>query len=60
MAAELTETRKLYARSVARIDPLWVEKIAGRLCKKHYFDPHWEKTPAQVSAFERDRMLPVL
>mgnify|MGYP006193947277 FL=1 len=53
MAAELTETRKLYARSVARIDPLWVEKIAGRLCKKHYFDPHWEKTPAQVSAFER-------
>lgn len=53
MAAELTETKKLYARSVARIDPLWVEKIAGGLCKKHYFDPHWEKTPAQVSAFER-------
>ncbi|MDE2367294.1 MAG: ATP-dependent RNA helicase HrpA, partial [Betaproteobacteria bacterium] len=53
MAAELTETAKLYARCVAKIDPAWVERIAGRLCKKHYFDPHWEKTPAQVSAYER-------
>ncbi|SFH50380.1 ATP-dependent helicase HrpA [Nitrosospira sp. Nsp14] len=53
VAAELTETTKLYARTVAKIDPLWVEKIAGKLCKKHYFDPHWEKGSAQVSAFER-------
>ncbi|SEO46367.1 ATP-dependent RNA helicase HrpA [Nitrosovibrio sp. Nv6] len=53
MAAELAETTKLYGRCAARIDPLWVEKIAGRLCKKHYFDPHWEKKTAQVSAFER-------
>jgi ATP-dependent helicase HrpA len=53
VAAELTETTKLYGRCVAKIDPLWVEKIAGRLCKKHYFDPHWEKQTAQVAAFER-------
>jgi ATP-dependent helicase HrpA len=53
VAADLTETAKLYARCAARIDPLWVEKVGGRLCKKHYFDPHWEKKTAQVSAFER-------
>ncbi|SEK67336.1 ATP-dependent RNA helicase HrpA [Nitrosovibrio tenuis] len=53
MAAELTETTRLYARCAAKIDPVWIEKIAGGLCKKHYFDPHWEKTPAQVSAYER-------
>jgi ATP-dependent helicase HrpA len=53
MAAELTETTKLYGRVAAKIDPLWIEKIAGKLCKKHYFDPHWEKSAAQVSAFER-------
>ena len=53
VAAELTETTKLYGRCVAKIDPLWVEKVAGSLCKKHYFDPHWEKKSAQVSAFER-------
>ncbi|AKH38266.1 MULTISPECIES: ATP-dependent RNA helicase HrpA [Nitrosomonas] len=53
VAAELTETAKLYARCVAAIDPSWLENIAGRLCKKHYFDPHWEKQPAQVAAYER-------
>ncbi|HEV7930586.1 MAG TPA: ATP-dependent RNA helicase HrpA, partial [Nitrosospira sp.] len=53
VAAELTETAKLYGRVAAKIDPLWVEKIGGKLCKKHYFDPHWEKSSAQVSAFER-------
>ncbi|MEP6605777.1 MAG: ATP-dependent RNA helicase HrpA, partial [Nitrosospira sp.] len=52
-AAELTETTKVYGRCVAKIDPLWVEKVADSLCKKHYFDPHWEKKSAQVSAFER-------
>ncbi|SFF08293.1 ATP-dependent RNA helicase HrpA [Nitrosomonas sp. Nm166] len=53
VAAELVETTKLYARCVARIDPVWLEKIAGNLCKKHYFDPHWEKKQAQVMAYER-------
>lgn len=53
VAAELTETTKLYGRCAAKIDPLWVERIAGGLCKKHTFDPHWEKQPAQVAAYER-------
>ncbi|ODT64603.1 MAG: ATP-dependent RNA helicase HrpA [Nitrosomonadales bacterium SCN 54-20] len=53
VAAELTETTRLYGRGVAKIDPAWVERIGGKLCKKHYFDPHWEKKSAQVSAFER-------
>jgi ATP-dependent helicase HrpA len=53
VAAELVETSKLYARCVARIDSAWLEKIAGNLCKKHYFDPHWEKKQAQVIAYER-------
>nr|WP_275587439.1 ATP-dependent RNA helicase HrpA [Nitrosomonas nitrosa] len=53
VAAELTETTKLYARCAAAIEPAWLECIAGRLCKKHYFDPHWEKQSAQVVAYER-------
>jgi ATP-dependent helicase HrpA len=53
MAAELTETGKLYARSVAKIEPDWVEKVGAHLIKHHYFDPHWEKSAAQVVAFER-------
>ena len=30
MAAELVETSQLFARSVAKIDPAWLEKAAGR------------------------------
>ncbi|MHB9103149.1 MAG: DUF3418 domain-containing protein, partial [Sulfuricella sp.] len=53
MAAELTETTKLYARCAAKIEPEWVEKVAADLLRRHYFDPHWEKVTAQVAAFER-------
>ncbi|HSD62054.1 MAG TPA: ATP-dependent RNA helicase HrpA, partial [Burkholderiales bacterium] len=53
MAAELVETTRLYARCVARIEPEWVEKVAGSLAQHHYFDPHWEKQPAQVVAYDR-------
>ncbi len=53
MAAELVETTKLYARTVARIDPAWVEALAGHLLKRSYSEPHWEKRAAQVAATER-------
>ena len=53
MAAELVETTRLYARCVAKIDPDWIERIAGEMVKRHYFDPHWEKDRAMVTAYER-------
>jgi ATP-dependent helicase HrpA len=53
MAAELTETHRLFARSVARIEPAWLEEVGAHLIKCHYFDPHWEKKAAQVVAWER-------
>jgi ATP-dependent helicase HrpA len=53
MAAELVETTRLYARTAARIDPEWVEGLAGHLLKRNYAEPHWEKRCAQVSAIER-------
>ena len=53
MAAELVETTRLYARTVAQIQPEWLEKIGGHLLKKSWGEPRWEKRPAQVSALER-------
>ncbi len=53
MAAELVETQRLYARCVAKIDPDWIERIAGAMVKRHTFDPHWEKDRAMVTAYER-------
>lgn len=52
MAAELVETGKLYARINAKIEPEWIEPLAGKLLKRQYSDPHWEKKAAQVVAFE--------
>lgn len=53
MAAELVETSKLYARQVARIDPAWLEPLAGHLIKRSYLEPHWEKKRGQVVAYEQ-------
>ena len=53
VAAELTETARLYARCAAKIEPEWVEGVAGHLVKRHYFDPHWERKRGMVNAWER-------
>ncbi len=53
MAAELVETSKLFARMVAKIEPHWLEPLAGHLLKKTYLEPHWEKKRGQVVAFEQ-------
>jgi ATP-dependent helicase HrpA len=53
MASELVETSRLFARVVAKIQPEWVEKLAGHLLRRHYTEPHWEQKAAQVAAFER-------
>ncbi|TCK19194.1 ATP-dependent helicase HrpA [Thiogranum longum] len=53
VAAELVETGRRYLRTVAVIDPAWVEPLASPLLKHHYSDPHWEKKRARVTAFER-------
>ncbi len=53
MASELVETTRMYARNCARIEPEWIEQVAGERCKRTIFEPHWEKRPAAVMAFER-------
>ncbi|TXF13053.1 ATP-dependent RNA helicase HrpA [Pelomicrobium methylotrophicum] len=53
VAAELTETTRLYARCVAAIEPAWIEQVAGHLVKRSYFEPRWEKGTAQVVAWEQ-------
>ena len=53
MAGELVDTARLYARAVARIEPEWIEPLARDLVDRHYFDPHWERERAMVTAYER-------
>src|SRR2546425_784258 len=53
LAAELTETTRLYARCAAKIEPEWVEAVAGDLVGKTHFDPRWDKERGEVVANER-------
>ena len=53
MSGEITETTRLYARSVATIEPEWLESIGAHLVRKNRGEPHWEKKPAHVAAYER-------
>ena len=53
VAAEVTETTRLYARCVATIEADWLESVGAHLVKRHRYDPHWEKTAARVAALER-------
>jgi ATP-dependent helicase HrpA len=53
MAAEITETTRLYARCIASIEPGWLESVGAHLVKRHRYEPHWERKPAHVAAFER-------
>ncbi len=53
VAAELSETSRLFARCVARIEPEWLEQVGGSLLKRSWFDPHWELKAMQAIAFER-------
>ena len=53
VAAEMVETSRLFARTVANIESDWLEEIGGRLCRRTYSAPHWEKDRGEVVASEQ-------
>ncbi len=62
MAFELIETSQLFARMVARIEPLWLDRVGSHLMKRSYSDPHWSEKSARASVKEHATLfgLPVL
>ena len=53
LAAELVETTRLFARCAAKIEPEWIEEVAGDRVTRDYFEPHWDETRGEVVASER-------
>jgi len=53
VAAEMVETSRVFARTVANIDNGWLEALGGDLCRRTYLDPHWEKKRGEVVALEQ-------
>lgn len=56
MAAELVETTKVYARTVAKVEAQWIEQAARHMLKKTWFEPHWEMKQSQVMGYERSSL----
>ena len=53
VAAEMVETSRLFARTVATIDPGWLERLGGSLCRSIHRDPRWDPRRGEVVATEQ-------
>ena len=56
LAAELTQTSRLYARCAAQVEPAWIEAEAGERAERDYFEPRWDRARGEVVASERIRL----
>lgn len=52
LAFELVQTSQLFARTTARVEPEWLEKVGSHLIKRSYEDPHWSEKSARASVRE--------
>lgn len=53
MTAELVETSRLFARTVARINPDWIEPVARPLLKRVYSEPYWSTSKGAAMVKEK-------
>lgn len=53
VAGELVETSRLFARTLAGIDPLWIIELAPSLCRTSHDAPRWDREQGCVIATER-------
>jgi ATP-dependent helicase HrpA len=53
VAAELTETTRLYARTVAKVEASWIEHVARHLIKRAYGEASWDSARGQALVQER-------
>ena len=53
LASELVETSRLFARTIAKIEPQWVEKVASHRIVRSWSDPFWDVRQGEVMAHER-------
>lgn len=53
MAAEIVETSRVYARTVAALDPAWVEAEATHLLRRQHEAPRWQRRRGRVMVSER-------
>ena len=53
VAADIVETGRVYARTVASIERKWIEDVARRLLKVSYFDEYWDDRRGEAMILSR-------
>ena len=53
MAGALVETERTWARTLARIEPRWAERLGGHLTKRSLSEPWWDAARGEALATER-------
>ncbi|WP_223875108.1 ATP-dependent RNA helicase HrpA [Nanchangia anserum] len=56
MAAELVETSRLFARTVAAIDPAWIDEAGSCLIKRSYSGIYWSSRAGAAMVRERSTL----
>ncbi len=53
MCAEIVRTSKVYARTIATVDPKWIEDAGKHLVKVTHTDPYWDEESGRVLVAEK-------
>ena len=53
VAGEIVQTSQLFARTIARVDPLWIAELGAHLCQFKYSEPHYSAKAGRVLVTER-------
>jgi ATP-dependent helicase HrpA len=56
IAAEIVRTTRLYARTVAGVEPEWIEELAGHVLDRQWTDAHLDADTGEPSVWERATM----
>lgn len=62
LCGELVDTNRLYGRTVAAVQPEWIETAAAHLVRREHLNPYWDEKRGKVLAFEQVSLygLPVI
>jgi len=53
VSGEIFETAQAYSAAAARVEPEWIETVAGHLVRRSWSEPHWSRKKQRVMAHEK-------
>jgi ATP-dependent helicase HrpA len=56
ISAEIMETSRLFARTCARLDPLWALDLGAHIVRVSHSEPFWDAEKGRVMAKQRTRL----